>query len=153
MVVAAGLFLVRRDNKILVAHPTNHKPNFWSIPKGKVEEGEAKIDAAIRETFEETNVDVSDWTSLHTLEAVQYEKTPKIIHPFILFETENDIDFDKFVLRCNSNVTNKKTEPFPEMDGFKWVTLEEAKNLLHKTQVLCLESIQKLIDKKNKVKS
>ncbi len=38
--IAAGIFIVRKDKKILICHPTNHKPDFWSIPKGKVDNGE-----------------------------------------------------------------------------------------------------------------
>ena len=35
---------------------------------------------------------------------------------------------------------------FPEMDGYKWVTLDEARTLLHDTQVKCLDIIENLIN-------
>ena len=146
MTIAAGLFLVRKDNKILVGHPTNHKPNFWSIPKGKVEDGEMYQFAAVRETFEETNIDVSDWKILHNLDAVPYKKMKKILHPFVLFEKQNNIDFDTFELKCNSFVPEEKGG-FPEMDDFKWVTIDEAREMVHDTQIVCLDKIEELLKK------
>ena len=58
-VIAAGVFLVREDGNILICHPTNHAPDFWSIPKGLVDDGEELLAAAIRETFEETNINLA----------------------------------------------------------------------------------------------
>jgi 8-oxo-dGTP pyrophosphatase MutT (NUDIX family) len=148
MTIAAGLFLVRKDLRFLVGHPTHHKPNFWSIPKGRVEDGEHNVDAAIRETQEECNVDVSNWAIVHNLEPVKYTKTKKILYPFVLFETQNKIDFDKFELKCNSFVPEDKGG-FPEMDDFKWITIQEGRSLLHETQVACLDKIEAIINKLN----
>ena len=55
-VIAAGIFIMRNDGKLLICHPTHHPEDIWSIPKGKVEEGETKLEAALRETEEETNL-------------------------------------------------------------------------------------------------
>lgn len=55
----AGIAIVYED-KILLVHPTNGswvKP-IMGIPKGKIENGEDSLDAAIRETFEETGIKV-----------------------------------------------------------------------------------------------
>lgn len=56
---SAGLVLLK-DNKILLCHPTK-APWYgtYSIPKGHIEEGESKIEAAIRETKEETGIEIS----------------------------------------------------------------------------------------------
>ena len=59
--IAAGMFLINKNMNLLICHPTNHKPNFWSIPKGKVEALETFVDACVRETFEESNIDLSDY--------------------------------------------------------------------------------------------
>jgi len=32
------------------------------------------------------------------------------------------------------------------MDGYKWVTLDEAKSLIHDTQVACLPKIKEIIE-------
>lgn len=148
MVKAAGLFLVNNENKILIGHPTNHAPNFWSIPKGKTDDGELEHDAAIRETLEETNIDVKDYQILHILPRVNYNHKKKCLYPFVLFEKENPFDFGKFDIKCNSNVSDDRGG-FPEMDDFKWVTLDEAKDILHETQVKSLKYVQLLIDSPN----
>jgi 8-oxo-dGTP pyrophosphatase MutT (NUDIX family) len=143
--VAAGIFLVRKDGKLLVCHPTNHDPNFWSIPKGKVEDGEHFIDAAIRETYEETNITLSFARNIRPLEPVNYKHGKKILHPFVVFEFENlGLAWKSFEIKCNSNVPEDRGG-FPEMDAYKWVSLEEAKTLLHSTQVACLDVIEKML--------
>ena len=143
--IAAGIFLVRKDGTLLVCHPTNHDPNFWSIPKGKVEEGEYYIDAAIRETFEETNISLMFAKNIRHLQPVNYSHKKKILYPFVLFEAENmGLVWDTFDIKCNSNVPEDRGG-FPEMDAYKWVSLEEAKEMLHNTQVACIDDIEKLM--------
>lgn len=146
--IASGIFIVRKDNKLLIAHPTNHKPDFWSIPKGKVEDNETFLDAALRETYEETNLDLSDSSSfkIHTLPSVNYSHKKKMIYPFLFLEKEDSsFDWDSIELKCNSNVP-KERGGFPEIDDFKWVTLDEARNVLHATQVECIDKILKIIE-------
>lgn len=56
---AAGIAIICQ-NKILLCHPTNSAwENSYSIPKGLLEDGEDDISAAIRETFEETGLNLS----------------------------------------------------------------------------------------------
>jgi ADP-ribose pyrophosphatase YjhB (NUDIX family) len=58
MEISAG-FVIIQDNKILLAHPTGSKWfGTYSIPKGKVEENETILEAAIRETKEELGIEV-----------------------------------------------------------------------------------------------
>lgn len=58
---SAGLAIVLANSEILLVHPTNGSwtKAVMSIPKGKMEEGEDIVTAAIRETFEETGIRVS----------------------------------------------------------------------------------------------
>lgn len=148
MVHAAGLFLIRNDNRFLVGHPTNHKPNFWGIPKGRLDNNEKPIEAAVRETFEETNADVSNWRVIHHLPPVEYKRMKKTLHPFVLFEIQNPIDFSKFELKCNSFVPESQGG-FPEMDDYRWITLDEARKCLHDSQLACLDTIEEMIKKLN----
>lgn len=54
---AAGIAIIY-DNKILLVHPTNSswQSGTCGIPKGKMEEGEDSITAALRELKEETGI-------------------------------------------------------------------------------------------------
>ena len=144
-VKAAGLFLVNKEDKILVGHPTNHDPNFWSIPKGKIDDGETPLEAAIRETYEESNVKL--FKDLHDFVYIGkyvYRHKKKDIMLYAIFEPEH-ASWDKINIRCNSNVPEERGG-FPEMDDFKWVTLDEARNMLHKTQVDALDVLDEKID-------
>ncbi len=150
IVETAGVFFINKDFKLLIAHPTGH--DFWSIPKGKLEKNEKSIDAAIRETWEETNVDLGPVTKWYELDTIRYKHGKKKLKPFIAFEDENPkIISDNFVFKCNTIVGKKAkwNAGLPEMDDHKWVSIEEAKDLLHYTQVECLDYITQLIEEKN----
>lgn len=143
-VKAAGLFLVNKDGKILVGHPTHHVPEFWSIPKGKLDKGETPLQAAIRETYEESNVKL--FIDLHTfieLGTIVYRHKKKEITFFAIVEPEH-AKWHKLNIRCNSNVPEERGG-FPEMDAFKWVTIEEARGILHETQVAVLYILKEKI--------
>ena len=72
MEISAGLLIVQQ-NRILLAHPTN-APWYgtYTIPKGKIEEHENPLDAALRETQEEVGVKIS-------IDDIKNKKTPYII--------------------------------------------------------------------------
>jgi 8-oxo-dGTP pyrophosphatase MutT (NUDIX family) len=145
--IASGLFIVRKDNKVLICHPTNHAADFYSIPKGKVEDDEIFLEAAIRETYEETNLDLSETTdfTIYPLKAVNYKNKNKILYPFLYLENKkSSFDWDGVEFKCNSNVPEDRGG-FPEMDGYKWVTLDEASKVLHDTQVACIDKIKEII--------
>lgn len=147
MVKSAGIFLVNNEGKILIGHPTKHKKNSWSIPKGKVDKGETNYEAAVREMWEESNVDVDSATIYHELDSRTYKHKKKKLIPFVILEKENpELDLDSAELKCNANVPEEKGG-FPEMDDYKWVTVKEAKKLLHHTQVDCLGEVLEIINK------
>ena len=53
IVVGNRILLLKRQYRV-------GKSNGWCIPGGKVDPGETTLEAAIRETFEETGIKVSD---------------------------------------------------------------------------------------------
>jgi ADP-ribose pyrophosphatase YjhB (NUDIX family) len=145
-----GLYIVNKDNKILICHPTFHSWDLWSIPKGKVEEGESYLEAAIRETEEETNINFNlaiGKIKFHDLGHTTYKSKRKILVGFAVLEKEfgpnMPFKLANIDIKCNSIVDGKD---FLENDSFKWVTIEEAKELLHESQVPNLEKIKKLIN-------
>jgi 8-oxo-dGTP pyrophosphatase MutT (NUDIX family) len=141
---AAGVFIINKKNELLICHPTKHADNVWSIPKGKIEEGEDAKVAAIRETFEETNIQLPTDSILHELEVQSYKNGKKSLAGFIFFECENNLDLSTIPLQCNSNVPEEKGG-FPEMDDFKWVNINEAIDLIHITQSASCEAINALL--------
>ena len=145
--IASGLFIINKGDKLLVAHPTNHDPNFWSIPKGRMEEGETTIETALRETQEEVNVDFREGYTDGDLmyfdcPRQEYKNKNKILESFVVYETYNPlIDFSLFEFKCNSSFKDKGGNIVDEMDDFKWVTLTEALEILHPTQVQVVKEL------------
>jgi 8-oxo-dGTP diphosphatase len=106
---AAGGVVVR-DGKVLVVH----RPRYddWTLPKGKLDPGEAFEDAALREVEEETG---QRCTLGRELPSTRYEVggRPKLVR-YWLMTPKGDTAF----------------EPNDETDDVRWVTPEEALALL-----------------------
>ena len=70
---AAMATVINEDKKILLlkrSRDSNWMPEKWAIPGGHIEEGVSSKDAAIRETKEETNLDISNIRELKKQEQV-----------------------------------------------------------------------------------
>lgn len=100
MEISAGLVIIQQ-NRILLAHPTN-SPWYgtYTIPKGKIEEHENPIEAAIRETHEEVGVKISfdDIKNRKKPYIIEYKNhlgnVYKILYYYIS-EPKNEIIIDK----------------------------------------------------------
>lgn len=58
--ITAGMIVVRRTNEGLKFLLLYHRGQYWNFPKGHVEREELSLDAAMRETCEETGLKKSD---------------------------------------------------------------------------------------------
>jgi 8-oxo-dGTP pyrophosphatase MutT (NUDIX family) len=57
---SAGIIIILNKSKVLLCRSSNSiLSSTYSFPKGGIEKGEKKIDAAIREVFEETSIVVN----------------------------------------------------------------------------------------------
>jgi 8-oxo-dGTP pyrophosphatase MutT (NUDIX family) len=57
---SAGVIIKHGDEVLMCKRsPKESLPNHWSIPSGGIEDGESPGQAAIREVFEETNIELS----------------------------------------------------------------------------------------------
>ena len=76
---------VEYQGSLLILHRQAHKPegNTWGLPAGKIDEGESKITAMLRELNEETGIikQASDLEFLDTV-YVQYPEYHFIYHMF-----------------------------------------------------------------------
>lgn len=140
MEITCGIYLYSTlMDKSLICHATKSK-NFWSIPKGLKEESEKVYDAATRELFEETNIDVNKIHILKVQElpAVKYKKRNKMLESF-LFVTDSDLSQIK--LTCHSLVN----DAYPEIDRYKWADVNEMRAMLHESQIQNIDLIEQLL--------
>jgi 8-oxo-dGTP diphosphatase len=102
--------VVLRDGRVVVVH--RPKYDDWSLPKGKLDPGETWEEAAVREVEEETGLRA---TLGRELEPVRYEHKgrPKLVRYWLMEPTEE------------TGFT-----PNDEVDELRWVTPDEARELL-----------------------
>jgi 8-oxo-dGTP pyrophosphatase MutT (NUDIX family) len=106
----------------LLAHAT--AKNYWDLPKGKANVGEAPLMAALRECLEETGLDFRVHRDrFHHLGSAPYNLAKgKTLTLFGLTFAE---PFDLSGCHCHVMVHNRGPEPVPEMDDFAWVPQAE----------------------------
>lgn len=141
MKVTCGIFLYsRRTKKILVCHATRARWNSWSIPKGLREDEEDEFDAAVRELYEETGIDLRavKVASVHKLRGTTYRKQHKQLVSFLVV---TPADFARYAYQCYTLVNGS----YPEIDKWKWISLEEAK-ILHETQQEVIGEIKRILN-------
>ena len=132
MITTNGIFLFNKQGLLLIVHAPKSRHDMWSIPKGINNDGEDHWTAAKRELSEETGIDLQkcEYDTKFAGECLYKKKKKKLIATTVTLKTDIcDI------LHCSSMVTDKQGNIlYPEIDKFKWVTIDEAVSLLHDTQ-------------------
>lgn len=131
-----------KDKKILVGHTTGQ--SHWDLPKGKAENNETFIEAAIRECSEETSFHVDEKDLLY-IGNVQYRKGKRLV----LYYYINPVLPSIKQLKCTSTYTNSKGQERPELDKFKYIDIESSDSYL--TPRMCT-SIYKALEQFKKRK-
>jgi predicted NUDIX family NTP pyrophosphohydrolase len=125
---SAGTLLYRQGAdglEVLIVHPSGpyNRRAPWSIPKGVPNDGESDLErAARRETLEEVGIMPGDLVSLGFIE---YKKSRKDVY-------------------CFAGPAPVDAEPRPtswEIDQARFVSVEEARRLLHPDQAPFLDRL------------
>lgn len=105
--------IVINDNKVLVIQ---QKQGFWGFPKGHMEQGKNEIETAIRETKEETNLDViiEDKTRF----CLTYFIEDKNIHKEVVY----------FVAKVDGKVDIKPQ--IEEINSIAWIDIAKVEDIL-----------------------
>lgn len=115
MIYSAGVIVYDTDS-ILGCVPFG-RTNMLDIPKGQLKENEEPYEAAIRETYEETNIKLHP-KQLKYLGQFDYYKN-KQLYLFFAFDL-----FDTTQLYCNSTFEFNGKQ-VPEMVGYKKIKIED----------------------------
>ena len=91
-----------------------HRPKYddWSLPKGKLDEGESFEDAALREVWEETGYRCRLGRELGDTHYHDNTGRPKVVRYWAMGDCEGEF------------------QPNDEVDELRWVSLDEAKRML-----------------------
>lgn len=117
--ISAGTLIVNEYNQILVGQVTLQNPVRYDIPKGKIEEQESALQAAIRECKEEFGYDLP--SIMVDLGQFVYNGQ-KNIHLFKLHVKKEDINLD--ALKCSSYFSLGEREHL-EICGYRWYDIAE----------------------------
>jgi 8-oxo-dGTP pyrophosphatase MutT (NUDIX family) len=127
---SSGTLLYRREGKkwqVLIVRPSGPAARYgWSIPKGLPDKGESLEAAARRETREETGCEAE---RLDYLGQIVYRRSPKRVHCFAgpaPDEAPRVISW--------------------EIDAVRFVSLDEARKLLHPDQRAFVDLLEKKLD-------
>jgi len=134
--LSCGVVIVNHERELLLCHVTGH--GHWDLPKGGIDSGESPIDAALRETREETGLVLAP-DELTDLGRFVYSER-KDLHLFAARMQR----FDVAGLWCESHFAEHWTgKRLPEMDAYGWFGFERAAALCTpKLARLLRESIQ-----------
>lgn len=131
--------IITNGTVILMLHVT--KKSHWDIPKGQKEENETNIEAALRELQEESGVILLP-EQLIPLGTISYNKEKDLS----LFLYYTDILPQKDNMECSSYVNIANQISFPEIDGYKYMTWEEAINNTSKSLSSKLDNIKNMVN-------
>ncbi len=120
-VSAGGVVHRSREGRTEVALVHRRQPRLWALPKGTPDAGETSAETAVRETREETGLEVEIEVPL---ESISYY--------FVRGRTRFNKTVHFFLMRPVGGSTDDHDHEFDEV---RWVQLEEALELLtHATE-------------------
>ena len=115
--LSCGILILNPQRELLLCHVTGQ--DHWDLPKGGMHAGESPLQAALRETREETGLRLE---AAALLELGRFDYRPKKdLHLFAALMPR----FDLAALSCESHFAQLGTgRRLPEMDGYGWFGFE-----------------------------
>lgn len=120
MKLSCGIVIINSYGCVLGCKPHGKTHPFYDIPKGEIDNDENPYKCAIRETYEETGLDLS---SVELIDCGVFDyMSNKRLHLFkCIFDIEN---FN--ILTCTSKYYNQtKKEYFPEVNSYRLINCNE----------------------------
>ncbi|MBP6925927.1 MAG: NUDIX domain-containing protein [Candidatus Pacebacteria bacterium] len=77
--IGVGIIIVNKDNKILFGKRVYQGMPCWCLPGGKLEFGESLVDAVVRETKEECNIDIQNPQQISISEGFNHDKNIQFV--------------------------------------------------------------------------
>lgn len=120
--LSCGVLVLDPRGALLLCHVTGQ--HHWDLPKGRLDPGETPLQAALRETCEETGLALHPQALMDLGRFVYTAK--KDLHLFATSQPQ----IDTGELHCTSYYTDAATgRLLPEMDGYGWFTFDRVAGL------------------------
>jgi len=145
---SAGLAIIY-DNKILLAHTTSRGwYGSYGIPKGGIDDGESKLDAAIRETQEEVGINIPK-KFIDPTEYTFTVSTKKYGHKIVYYYIVKIDDLSQIGLK-DLRVPKKQLQ-IEEVDWAGFLDYKEAMKRVMKSQIPLVNNLvgKGLLEKNN----
>jgi len=145
---SAGLVLYRvRDGKteVLLVHPggpfwKRRDEGVWSIPKGEIEPGEARLDVARREFQEELGMPPPDG-DLAPLGSIR-QAGGKVVHAWASPGDVDVSDISSGTFTIEWPPRSGRMQEFPEVDRAAWFDLATARRMILPAQSPFLDRLE-----------
>jgi ADP-ribose pyrophosphatase YjhB (NUDIX family) len=127
---------------------SKHASSVWEVPKGRCKIKESHVDCAVREFYEETNINSSKYTILKSKPIIHSYKDENVIYKSIYYIAKLKADHDDL-----SPVVNfTKINQISEIKDIKWICYSEIDflyiNPYFKKKIQCIfKSLVKLFKK------
>lgn len=157
MIQSAGLLIFNFFNdelKVLLVHPggpywANRKEEGWGIPKGRIEGDESPYDAAIRETQEELGqLPLPVPTEVYDLGEVK-QSSKKTVYCFAV-RGMLEKELNSMMTEVEWPSGSGKMISVPEIGEMRWVTPEEAKDIIILKQYVFIERLVEKLNERGK---
>ncbi len=111
--VSCGVVILNLRRELLLCHVTGQ--DHWDLPKGGIDPGETRVQAAVRETREETGLTLR---APELMDLGEHAYTArKTLHLFAVLMQH----LDPATLHCDSHFVDPRSRRrLPEMDGYGW---------------------------------
>jgi len=123
-----GIMVVNKDGKILVCKRTDTRDSQWQMPQGGIDGNENHIKAGYRELKEETTITKEQTEFIDFWDEFQFYDIPK--------ESSNPYKGQKqkwlIVRYIGEGIINLEQAQDHEFKEYKWVSMDEAINLVWK---------------------
>lgn len=119
--ISAGIIVYRKTEEGIKFLILYHGHSYWNFAKGKIESEEKSLEAAIRETKEETGIHLKDLKLVDNFKAHErfyFKRQGQSVYKIVIFYLAESVT-DKVVLS-------------DEHQGYGWFSFEEARRILGK---------------------